>query len=412
MSPAPQPTQSASIPCPSVDSLGDILPDEPLLMMGAGPVPIPAAVAQANAIVINHLGDTMARVIDQVKTMARYVFQTRSNWVLGVAGPGSAAMEMAVSNLAWPGTRVVSINNGFFSARMAEMARRVGAQVTTLDVPDREVASLDAVAQLIERERPEIVTIVHGETSNTVCNHRLRDVVRIARAAGALVVVDAVCTLSTMPLDMDAWGIDVVITGGQKGLSSIPGVSLIAFSEEAWQRVRTRTVPNTHWCLDAVLAENFWHKAGYHYTAPVSGVLALHEALRLVCAETLEQRFARHQRCSLALQSGITALGLELFTPEPCRLNSVVGIALPEGLTPRAVCDRISQQHQVDISGSFGLPIVRIGQMGEQCREHHLFRTVHALGRTINDLGVSVDLPGGVAALEESLSASARESRG
>ena len=110
------------IPCPVVVPLDAILPEEPLLMMGAGPVPIPAAVAKANTIVINHLGATMAKIIEQVKEMARYVFQTRTKWVLGVAGPGSAAMEMAISNLAWRGTRVLSIRNGFFSARMAEMA--------------------------------------------------------------------------------------------------------------------------------------------------------------------------------------------------------------------------------------------------------------------------------------------------
>jgi aspartate aminotransferase-like enzyme len=176
-----------------------------------------------------------------------------------------------------------------------------------------------------------------------------------------------------------------------------------------WERVRTRTAPNTHWCLDATLAENFWHNGGYHYTAPVSGVLALHKALRLVCTETLEKRFARHLRCSLALQSGVAALGLPLYAPEASRLNSVVGIRVRDGITPRDVCQHISRQYQVEISGSFGLPIVRIGQMGEQCREHHLFRTVHALGRTMRDLGADVDLPAGVAALEESLSASTRE---
>jgi aspartate aminotransferase-like enzyme len=397
-----------SIPCPDVVSLDAILPEEPLLMMGAGPVPIPAAVAKANAIVINHLGATMSKVIGQVKDMARYVFQTRSKWVLGVAGPGSAAMEMAISNLAWSGTRVLSIKNGFFSARMAEMAKRCGAQVATLDVADGAVASLADVADALARERPEIVTIVQGETSNTVWNHELKEIAALAKAAGALVVVDAVCTLSTMPLEMDAWGIDAVITGGQKGLSSIPGVSLIAFSDAAWHRMKTRTQPNAHWCLDASLAENFWHNAGYHYTAPVSGVLALHEALRLVCAETLEKRFARHLKCSLALQAGVSAMGLSLFAPEPCRLNSVVGISTPAQLSPADVCGHISRYHQVEISGSFGLPIVRIGQMGEQCREHNLFRTLHALGRTMLELGARVDLPAGVAALEHSLSENAR----
>jgi alanine-glyoxylate transaminase/serine-glyoxylate transaminase/serine-pyruvate transaminase len=394
-----------SIACPTVLPLSSILPEEPLLMMGAGPVPIPDAVARANGVVINHLGSTMAAVIGQVKTMARYVFQTESKWVMGVAGPGSAAMEMAITNLAWKGSRVLCICNGFFSERMAEMARRTGAEVKTLNVIDGTAADTQQVADAIDRFRPEIVTIVHGETSNTVWNRSLESISSVARAAGALVIVDAVCTLSTMPLPMDAWGIDAVITGGQKGLSSIPGVSLLAFSEAAWQRIMTRPVPPTHWCLDAALATNFWHNASYHYTAPVSGVLALHEALRLVCAETLERRFARHQRCSNALQAGVEALALKLFVPKPSRLNSVVGIALPQGISGSDVCAHISRVHHVEIAGSFGAPIVRIGQMGEQCREHHLFRTIHALGRTMIDLGVPVDLPAGVAALERSLSA-------
>ncbi|TXC88768.1 pyridoxal-phosphate-dependent aminotransferase family protein [Paraburkholderia azotifigens] len=402
-------TTSNVVPCPEVESLDAILPEEPLLMMGAGPVPIPAAVAKANAIVINHLGNTMAKVVGQVKTMARYVFQTNSKWVLGVAGPGSAAMEMAISNLAWPGTRVLSIRNGFFSARMAEMGRRVGADVSLLEVEDRAVATLEQVEEAIRRTRPEIVTIVQGETSNTVWNYHLKDIAALAKQAGALVVVDAVCTLSTMPLDMDAWGIDAVITGGQKGLSSIPGVSLIAFSDAAWERVKGRKDASPHWCLDASLAENFWHNAGYHYTAPVSGVLALHEALRLVCAETLEKRFARHLRCSLALQAGISAMGLKLYAPAECRLNSVVGIEVPvasgSALTPADICGHISRYHQVEISGSFGLPIVRIGQMGEQARAHNLFRTLHAFGQTMSELGAGVDLPAGVAALERALAA-------
>jgi alanine-glyoxylate transaminase/serine-glyoxylate transaminase/serine-pyruvate transaminase len=394
-----------SIACPTVLPLSSILPEEPLLMMGAGPVPIPDAVAKANGVVINHLGSTMAAVIGQVKTMARYVFQTESKWVMGVAGPGSAAMEMAITNLAWKGSRVLCICNGFFSERMAEMARRTGAEVETLNVVDGTAADTQQAADAIDRFRPEIVTIVHGETSNTVWNRSLESIASVARAAGALVIVDAVCTLSTMPLPMDAWGIDAVITGGQKGLSSIPGVSLLAFSEAAWQRIMSRPVPPTHWCLDAALATNFWHNASYHYTAPVSGVLALHEALRLVCAETLERRFARHLRCSNALQAGVEALALKLYVPKPSRLNSVVGIALPQGVSGSDVCAHISRHHHVEIAGSFGAPIVRIGQMGEQCREHHLFRTIHALGRTMIDLGVPVDLPAGVAALERSLSA-------
>ena len=388
---------------PQVDSLDTLLPSEPLLMMGAGPVPIPYRVAQANSIVINHLGETMARVIDQLKAMARYVFQTESPWILGVAGPGSAAMEMSVCNLVRPGTRVLCVCNGYFGQRFADMSRRVGGEVELLAIPDGEAATVANVRECLERFRPEVLTIVQGETSSTVFNRQLPEITRLARSHGCYVIVDAVCTLSTMPLEMDNWQIDAVITGGQKGLSSIPGVSLIAFSERAWARIASRTQDPAHWCLDAQLAEQFWHNASYHYTAPVSGILALHEALHLVCTETLPERFARHQRCSISLQRGIEAMGLSLYgAPESC-LNSVVGIEVPAGIDRMEVCKRISAKYRVEISGSFGLNIVRIGQMGEQCRAHNLFRTLHAFGSTMKELGADVDVAAGVAELERQL---------
>ncbi len=388
---------------PKITSLDALLPTEPLLMMGAGPVPIPARVAQANSIVINHLGDTMARVIDQLKAMARYVFRTQSTRILGVAGPGSAAMEMSICNLVQPGTKVLAVCNGYFGRRFATMAERAGGEVECLDIALGQAATPEEVEAALRRLRPEVLTIAQGETSSTTFNRHLAEITRLARAHGCYVVVDAVCTLSTMPLEMDEWMIDAVVTGGQKGLSCIPGVSLIAFSDRAWERILARPAAPPQWCLDARLASEFWHNASYHYTAPVSGVLALHEALHLVCQETLEGRFERHRRCSLALQRGIEAMGLKLFVPAASRLNSVIGIEVPAGVDGRAICKRISAQYRVEISGSFGLPIVRIGQMGEQCREHNVFRTLHALGSTMRDLQVPIDLPAGMAEVEREL---------
>ncbi len=383
--------------------LDEILPDEPLLMMGAGPVPIPARVAMANSIVINHLGDTMSQIIEQVKFMSRYVFQTRSGHILGVAGPGSAAMEMAVVNIVEPRETVLCVCNGFFSNRLAEMAERVEGHVVRYPVREGQAASPEDIGQYLDRYRPGVLTIVQGETSNTVFNRYLPEICALARDHGCLVIVDAVCTLSTMALDMDDWGIDAVITGGQKGLSSIPGVSLVSFSDRAWHRITHRIDALQHWCLDALLADQFWNKKAYHYTAPVSGILALHEALRLICKETLPGRFRRHLRCSSALQAGIEAMGLSLFTSPEARLNSVVGINLPTGVESKTLLRLMSDAHRVEISGSFGLPIVRIGQMGEQSRAHNIFRTLHALGASMFALGVKVDIPAGVSALESTL---------
>src|SRR5688572_24830791 len=118
-----------SIAPAAIAPLAAILPSEPLLLMGAGPVPIPQAVAQANGVIINHLGPTMDRVIQNVKYMAAYAFQTRSDKIIGLAGPASAAMEMAVSNLCWPGRKVLCLKVGTFSGRLGEMALGVGADV-------------------------------------------------------------------------------------------------------------------------------------------------------------------------------------------------------------------------------------------------------------------------------------------
>lgn len=395
-----------ALPPPSIVPLDHILPDEPLLMMGAGPVPIPQRVAAANSLVINHLGETMNRVITQVKDMTRYVFQTSSSHVMAVSGPGSAAMEMAIANLVTPGSHVLSITNGYFSQRLAEMARRVRAEVTLLESPPNQSADLEAVERALQQGKYDVVTLVQGETSNTVCNKNLEQIAKLAKRYGCLVIVDAVCTLSTMPLEMDNWQVDAIITGGQKGLSSIPGVSLLAFSEEAWaKKIAPRQELPFHWCLDAQLADKFWNKKSYHYTAPVSGILAIHEALHLVCEETLPQRFKRHLRCSNALQAGIEAMGLQLLIEKDYRLNSVVGIVVPEHVSADAVRTYMSKVHKVEISGAFGLNILRIGQMGEQSRAHNLFRTLHSLGASMRAAGAELDLPAGMAELERTLSA-------
>jgi len=388
---------------PAVIPLDNILPDEPLLMMGAGPVPIPHKVATANSVVINHLGDTMNQVVEQVKTMTRYVFQTCSGHVLGVSGPASAAMEMAICNLVEPGTKVLSIRNGLFSGRLIEMAHRVGADVTVLDIPDKQTADPAQVEKILAQGGFQVLTVVQGETSNTVWNRDLAEICRLGKAYGCLNIVDTVCTLSTMPMEMDDWAVDAVITGGQKGLSSIPGVSLIAFSDDAWERIVRRNAPMTHWCLDARLADKFWNQKSYHYTAPVSGVLALHEALRLICDETLPARFRRHQVCSQALQAGIEAMGLDLLIPAEARLNSVVGISVPDGVSADRVRHVMSEVYRVEISGAFGLNILRIGQMGEQSRTHNLSRTLHALGASMRVCGARVDPPAGMAEMERVL---------
>jgi aspartate aminotransferase-like enzyme len=248
-----------------------------------------------------------------------------------------------------------------------------------------------------------VVTLVQGETSCGVLNGDLPEIARLAQEHGALTLVDAVVTLSTMPLEMDRWGLDAVVTGGQKGLSSIPGVSLIAFSDRAWGEIERRPVPPVHWCFDAIRAQRFWGHHHYHYTAPVPGILALYEALRLVCEEGLAERHQRHRVSSISLQAGLEAMGLGLFIPVPHRLNSVIAIRVPDGVDAKSVLAYMSRKFRVEISGSFGLDIVRIGQMGEQCRSHNLFKVLYATGMSFRHFGVELDVSRGLAELERTL---------
>ena len=373
---------------PKCVHLHDILPEKPTLLMGAGPVPIPKEVAMANSIVISHLGETMKQLVERIRLMGQYVFQTQSSKILGIAGPSSAGMEMAVTSLLWPGRKVLVLNLGTFSARFSELARGVGAEVVELKVDGLNAFKAADIQSKLEQEHFDVLTLVQGETSCGIKNIELEAIVKVAKNYGVRTIVDAVCTLTTMPLMMDEWGIDIVLTGGQKGLSAIPGISLIAFSEDVFEFIQKRDTSMPHWCLDPRRGWKFWGQNEYHYTAPVASILALHEGLRLICEETLEKRFERHETSSLTIQHCLEVLGLELFAPKDCRLNSVVAIKNPHGVQAKLLLAHMIKHFQVEIAGAFGLDIVRVGQMGEQCRPENVRRALEAIGESYNFFGV------------------------
>lgn len=377
---------------PSEIKLTQILPSVPILLMGSGPVPVPKEVAAANSLVVSHLGETMKQIVSRLQIMAQYVFQTSSQKIFGIAGPSSAAMEMAVTSLLWPGKKVLVLNLGTFSARFSELAKGVGAEVTEI-FPDghNPIWALD-VKRALEQNHYDVLTLVQGETSCGIKNIELEKIVRLAKTYGVKTIVDAVCTLSTMPLPMDEWGIDIVVVGGQKGLSAIPGFAMVAFSEETFEYVSKREALMPHWCLDPRRAHRFWSMGEYHYTAPVPGVLAMHEALRLICNETLEKRFERHLFCSTTLQKCLQVMGLELYTPEKFRLNSVLAIKNPNKVVTKDLIYYMIKQHGLEISGAFGLDIIRIGQMGEQCRLENIRRALVAVGAGYNHFGVHLNV--------------------
>jgi alanine-glyoxylate transaminase/serine-glyoxylate transaminase/serine-pyruvate transaminase len=383
-------------------ALKDILPKKPVLLMGSGPVPVPPEVAIANSMVISHLGETMKKIVSRIQLMGQYVFQTNTTKIFGIAGPSSAAMEMAVTSLLWPGRKVLVLNMGTFSARFTELAKGVGAEVTELFPDGLAPFRAHDVKLALESKQFDVLTLVQGETSCGVKNIELEAIVKLAKSYGVRTIVDAVCTLTTMTCPMDEWGIDIALVGGQKGISAIPGVSLIAFSEETFEFISQRQERMPHWCLDPRRAYRFWGLGEYHYTAPVPGVLALHEALRLICEETLEKRIERHLHSSTLLQHSLELMGLEMYTPAEFRLNSVVAIKNLNKVVTKELISYMINHHQVEISGAFGLDIIRIGQMGEQCRLENVKKVVSAVGAGYEHFGVKLDIKSAMSELDKS----------
>ena len=368
--------------------ISQILPAKLPLLMGAGPVPIPQEVALANTLVINHLGASMNEIVDGIVSMGRSVFQTKAH-VFGISGPSSAGMEMAVTSLLYPGRSVLILNLGTFSQRFSELARGVGADVTEIYPRPLSCFTVEEVKSALESKKFDVLTIVQGETSCGIKNINLEAICKLASSYNVMTIVDAVSTLTTMPLEMDNWNIDVAITGGQKGLSSVAGVSLVAFSHRAFDFVSSRKIPMPHWCLDPRRAQKFWELHEYHYTAPVNGVLALYEALRLICEETLPKRFERHKMSSEGFQRSLEEMGFELHAPSWCRLNSVVAIKNRENVPVKELLAFMKKQFNIEISGAFGLDIIRVGQMGEQARPENVKAVLQAITESYKYYGVS-----------------------
>jgi len=356
-------------------------------------------------VVINHVGRTMSKVIVGLQDLARYVYQTDSKKVIGVGGPSTGAMEMAISNLLWKGRSTLVLDIGTFSSRWSEIAKRTGANVVNLQGEGIKPPTLPDIKKVYKEHGGfDVLIATHGETSSGVLLTELETIAAFAKDHESLVIVDAVTTLGLLPVMMDEWGLDAVVAGGQKGLGSIPGVSLIAFSEDAWNVIESRKIPPSQWTYDAKLAWQFWGHHQYHYTAPVPGILAMYAALELINKETLEARWERHAISSRALQMSLEGMGLELFAPESIRLPSVVSIKIPEGADGDKIRHYMADTFGVEISGSFGHNIIRIGQMGEQCRSHNLFKTVYALGKSCEYYGVKVNIAKAMSTLEENLS--------
>lgn len=310
-------------------------------------------------------------VADGVREMLRSVFGTRNDATVVIPGTGSSGMETAVSNFVEPDSKFAVFANGYFCDRLTEMGRRQGACAVRLEKPWGEVFSYEEVAEFVNREKPAVVAFVHAETSTGALQDPLA-ITQAAREVDALVIADVVTSLGAVPVSVDAVGIDVAYSCTQKGLSCPPGLSPFTASPRAMERLKARKHPVRQWYLDLKLLSDYYDGHKYHHTVSAPLFYALHEGLRLIGEEGLQNRFDRHARNHILLVHGIESLGLRMHVAETHRIPNVNTPRVPDGVDDARVRRHLLEKSGIEIAGGFGPlagKIFRIGLMGPLSNE-------------------------------------------
>lgn len=370
--------------------------------MGPGPSDIPARVLAAlGAPTVGHLDPYFLKVMDELQAMLRQVFRTQNSLTLAVSGTGSAGMETVVDNLIEPGDRMVVCVNGVFGGRMADVARRAGAEVTVLERPYGEVFDPAVIETALKSHQPKVLGIVNAETS-TGAHQSVEEIAKLCHQHSALIAVDCVTSLGGMPVEVDAWGLDAVYSGTQKCLSCPPGLAPVTFSSRAVEALDRRTKKVQSWYLDMQMVKDYWGGSrAYHHTAPINMNFALHEALRQVLEEGLEARFARHQQNHLALKAGAEAMGLSYAGVDGHRLPMLNAIQIPDGLDDVIARKQLLNDYGIEIGGGLGPwkgKVWRVGLMGTASSAANVLLFLAALENCLISQGKQVPAGAGVAA--------------
>jgi len=342
---------------------------------------------------VGHLDPYFLRVMDEIRAMSRALFGTANELTFPMSGTGSAGMETCLVNLLEPGDRVLVGVNGVFGGRMAEVARRAGAEVTVVEGAWGRALTAEQF-RAAATGTYALLCVVHAETS-TGARTEIAPLREVAEELGALLLVDCVTSLGGIPVELDAWGVDAAYSGTQKCLSCPPGLSPVSFSARARERLAQRRRPVQSWYLDLSLIASYWGaERAYHHTAPINMLYGLHEALRLVLEEGLAARHARHARNSAALVAGLEALGLELLTPPEERLVPLTSVLVPAGIDEAAVRRFLLQEHDLEIGGGLGSlkgKAWRIGLMGASSTRANVELCLHALASALEAQGRATD---------------------
>jgi len=369
-------------------------------LLTPGPTPVPPEVLAAMAEpVIHHRSPDFKAVFAETRAHLKEVYRT-GNEVLVFAASGTGAFESAVANLLSPAEKVLAVSHGNFGERWQKMAAAFGCDVEELTYAWGEAPRAEDVAAALDESGAGVALLVHSETSTGVVSD-LEPLLAACNAAGAISVVDAISSLGAVPLETDAWGADVVVTGSQKALMTPPGLAFVSVSERALAKAEQATLPRFYW--DWARARAQQEKDNTPFTPPTSTIVALNAALRRIIAEGLDHVFARHVALGRACRAGAKAMGLDLYSPDDDSAAVLTALLTPEGIDAVALRLALRDRYGITVAGGHGDiadRLFRIGHIGYV----ELFDITTALAAVelqLVEMGASVERGAAVAAALE-----------
>jgi len=368
-----------------------------------GPTPLPERVARSmNRPMIDHRGPEFAGILADITAGAKRVFKTKNDLLLLTAS-GTGGLESAVANLVSPGDKVVAALCGNFGERFAALAVAYGADVIRLESEWGQPVDPDDLRVILDRHPDaRVVLLTHNETSTGLTNP-LRELARVARGAERLVVVDGVSSISSIDIESDAWGIDVAVSGSQKGWMAPPGFALVSVSERAWAQQAKARSPRFY--FDWKEARTWAEKGMTPFTPAVPVAFALQEGLRMLEEEGLGNVYERHARLARATQAGLEALGFQLYARDGYRSNTVTSALPPAGLDVAALRKLLDTRYGVVIAGGQGKmtgKMVRVGHLGA-IAEGDVVQVIWAMEQALEELDIAPADGRGVAAVTASV---------
>ena len=378
------------------------------ILMGPGPSNVHPRVLQAmTAPILGHLDSQFFKVMEDVCDMLRQVYHTDNYMTLPLSSTGTGAMEASCVNLLEPGDTAIICRNGYFGDRLADIAKRCGAEVFVVDSSWGNPVDIEALdEELNKHPKVKMVGMVHAETSTGSLSPLTR-AIEMAHEHDALIVVDAVTSLGSHDLRMDEWDIDVCYSASQKCLGAPPGLAPISLGSRAMAVINERRTPVQSFYFNLKDLQAYWSEThAYHHTSPISMTYALRESLRMMMEEGINERLKRHARTSSALRAGVEALGLEVLADPQYRLNPLTAALIPPGVDEAVVRRKLINDYNIEIGAGLGDlqgKVWRIGLMGESARESNVFAFLSALERILPDQGYEVAYGSSLAAAQQAL---------